>query len=86
MTQKSQMDSKNSTSTTTRKLIFMLAKSPHTWGNKREREVALFKYSPEESCFMPTNVYGRIRDCFRGMHRMAAKLGADFRIVYLKVE
>jgi len=64
----------------------MLAKSPHTWNDKYEREVALFKYSPEDSMFMPVSVYGRIRDCYRGMHRMASKLGADFRIVYLKVE
>jgi len=86
MTQKSQKDSKNSTSTTTKKLIFMLAKNPATWGSKYEREVALFKYSPEESCFMPTSVYGRIRDCFRGIKRLASKMEADFRIVYLKVE
>jgi len=85
MTQKSQKDSKNSTSTTT-KLIFMLAKSPHTWGDKAEREVALFKYSPEDSMFMPVSVYGRIRDCFRGIKRLASKMEADFRIVYLKVE
>lgn len=85
MTQKSQKDSKNSTSTTT-KFVFMLAKSPHTWGKKHEREVALFQYSPEESIFLPTVVYGRLRDCYRGIKRLCRKANADFRIVYLKVE
>jgi len=84
MTQKSQKDSKNSTSTTTKTLIVMLEKMPYTWGKKYERSVNLYTYSPTDSSFELYEYYSRLRDCYRGVLRLAQQHGTNFSVVYLK--
>ena len=75
---------KNSTSTTTKKVIFLLEKYAYTYGPKRERAVSVYRYDPETSTFVYHDFYGRIRDVLRGIKRFCTKSNTDFRVVYLQ--